>query len=243
MDRLRQWLESRNTNFDDGPYISIRPPPLRTSNTYDDDETFNNASLHLLSRYKALGLSSREAIVSLLVTPKQRVSYYDGLCVRLDRLAHLPSTTAKLVHSIDQTFGNELRYIVEQESNGKGMNPYHKPIAPRHVSSDHHHHHHHHTSSSNNSHGSSTNSQKNKMKKSRRFFPECNGSFDSNKSSTNNVSFFRKNNRVQNIDWRLAQAIERVETLRLDGDDEPTVLGSCSSTVGSYQPPQQQSFS
>lgn len=229
MDRLRQWLESRNANPDDGPYISIRPPPLRTSNTYDDDEAFNNASLHLLSRYKALGLTSSEAIVSILVTTKQRASYYDGLCVRLDRLSHLPSPTAKLVRSVDQTFGNELRCIVEHESNGKGMNPYHKPIAPRHVissSSDVH-------SCSNHSHcSSSTNSQKKKKKKSRRFFPECNGSFDSNKST--NV-FFRKN-RIQNIDWKLAQAIERVETLRLDGDDVPTVTGS-SSSMGSYAPP------
>lgn len=232
MDRLRQWLESRNTNSDDGPYISIRPPPLRTSNTYDDDEAFNTASLHLLSRYEALSLSSSEAIISILVTTKQRASYYDGLCVRLDRLSHLPLSVAKLVRSVDKAFGNELRCIVGQESNGKGMNPYHKPNAPRHVVSDHYN-----ASSCNDSHCSSTNSQRKKMKKSRRFFPECNGSFDSNKSSN---AFFRKN-KVQNIDWKLAQAIERVETLRLDGDDdEPTISGS-NSSMGSYMPPDQTS--
>jgi hypothetical protein len=105
MDRLRIWIESRHSGSEEGPYINIcRPPPLRTSNTYDDDDTFSNVSLNLLSRHEGLGLSAAETILATLISPKQRTSYYDGLCVRMDRFSHLPPSMASIVNSIDKKF-------------------------------------------------------------------------------------------------------------------------------------------
>jgi hypothetical protein len=218
MDRLRIWIESRHSGSEDGPYINVyRPPPLRTSNTYDDDDTFSNVSLNLLSRYESLGLSATEAIVSTLISPKQRASFYDGLFVRLDRLSHLAPTMASIVHSINKVFGDQLRLLVEQESHDKCSNPYQKPIAPR----------------------------QQQKKISRRFFPETGDSNCPKPTTAGGGTFFRNKKRIQNIDWTLAQAIQRVESLRLDGDEGgPSGSSSSSSSTvvtggaaGTYQPP------
>jgi hypothetical protein len=110
--------------------------------------------------------------------------------------------------------------MVEQENNGKGVNPYRKPGAPR----------------------------QQQKKISRRFFPETtdqqNGIAKSASATCSSGTFFRNKKRIQNIDWKLAQAIQRVESLRLDGDEGVRYSGSSSSAstvvataAGTYQPP------
>jgi hypothetical protein len=76
---------------------------------------------------------------------------------------------------------------------------------------------HHHPSTSTSSSSSSTRCTD---KKSRRcFFPDSKG--------RNTIGFFRKR-RVQNIDWKLLQSVQRVENLRLDDDDSNTARGGVS---------------
>jgi hypothetical protein len=155
---------------------------------------------------------------------------------------------ASIVQSIEKVFGTELRSMIEQEWNcGKGYNPpYQKPLAPRHIpivptSSE--------LSASSSSTRSKNSSSHQKRKKSRRFFPDSGGdnnsmmSKSSSSTTSNNVgtasSFFRNKARVQNIDWKLVQAIQQVESLRLDGDDNTPMGKSTPSKfgTGSYQPP------
>lgn len=326
MDRLRLWIESSkqhssNNEATDGPYITTVkttnavapgsnsffkqqrriqvPPPLRTSNTYDDDEAFTNVSLNLLSRQNGLGLSPIETVMATLISPKQRSSYYDGLTSRLDRLIQLSPSLISIVQSIESIFGTDLRSIVEKEccitnattivnnvaetstalsntstgNNGGGtaIIPLFQrlpPIAPRHVSSS--------VTTTSSSIGTvvsdlsiatSTSSisrcskasntscdtkiMKQQRKKRRRFFPDTNSTTScrshTNKCTANNniistssslsssSSFFRNKTRVQNIDWKLVQAIQQVETLRLDGptnsdDDVHTATSSSSNS-------------
>lgn len=66
--------------------------------------------------------------------------------------------------------------------------------------------------------------QQEKKQFSRMFFPD---------SSKGTVGFFRKR-RVQNIDWKLAEAVQCVENLRLDGD---TSGATPRQVGGSYEPP------
>lgn len=219
MDRIRQiWVESaRSSSFDSsGPQFQCgiaRPPPLRTSSTYDDDDAFNNVALNLLSRHETLGLSSTEAILATLINAKQRASFYDGFCARLDRSSHLSPNTASLVESLERSFGKELKGMVMEECKGQ---PYYttKPVCPRHTvvpCGD---------NSGNSSATTSTtttchNAAAKKKSNPRRFFP------DVDKTAAPSMGLFGSKRRVQNIDWKLAEAIQQVEHLRLDGLDSP----------------------
>lgn len=159
--------------------------------------------------------------------------------MRLDRNTH---NNQQLLQALDKTFGKDLQELVQAESkdgagssSGGGGPYYHpyssnNPVAPRHTTTTasrrHSQQEQHpnqgpdHTeismSSSSTSSGmsfgaASNGSGKNQpiKKKStpRRFFPdtECMG------------SFFRSKRRVQNIDWKLAEAVKQVEHLQLDG--------------------------
>jgi hypothetical protein len=220
MERLRLWIESSlsKEEHQNRVYANSRPPPLRTSSTYDDDEAFNNVALNLLSRYEALKLSVEEALSSTLVSPKQRASFLDGLCARRYRSSHhMSPNTASLVSGVERVFGKALKDMVENESHG-GNTVYHLH---------------------NNPHASGRSTKK---KKHRRFFPEIDASSSSSastRSSGGGGALFRKR-RIQNIDWRLTEAIERVESLRLDGDTPPPHQGQQGGGfvgTGSYEPP------
>jgi len=80
-------------------------------------------------------------------------------------------------------------------------------------------------------HSSSTQAQGTKKKSTpRRFFPD-----------TDMGSFFRSKRRVQNIDWKLAEAVKQVEHLQLDGmtTSPGAIQGNKNSGGGggSYEPP------
>lgn len=95
MDRLRRvWNETH------------RPPPLRTTSTYDDDEAFNNTAKQLFG----VSRSPKEAIFAVLVTPQQRSSFLEGLCHRKER------TPNSLILSIDERFGSILKDIISSET-------------------------------------------------------------------------------------------------------------------------------
>lgn len=231
MERLKSWTYSNPPTDGEecrgsgvGVFNVYRPPPLRTVGTYDDDEFFNNVALNMLSRYGALNLSVEEAICSTLISPRNRASFYESLCARSTRSCHLSPSQRSLIQDTRRVFGKALKRIVEAESpshhthnyqqqqhqqhcdiflkNGMDISDtHHPPVTPRH-----------HNYSGGGWCPKSTTSEK--KKKGRKFFPDS----DSSKSG----GFFRSR-KVQNIDWRLAEAIQQVQTLRLDGDSDPAL--------------------
>lgn len=198
-------------------YLS-RPPPLRTSCTYDDDEAFNNVAINLLSRHDTLGLTAQEAILATLFDPSQRASFYEGLCVRLDRCIHLSPNTTSLVQCLYEKLGNELKEMVSSES--KGGVPYYtkKMGTPR---------------------GANNNSFGRNMKQlvQRRFFPDTTGSHaEKHQSPSSSGAIFHNKRRVQNIDWKMAEAIQQVNHLRLDGTSPPSTQ-QYNHKATNYEPP------
>lgn len=126
MDRLRVWSKSAslseedlegNQDVVDEDLSVFRPPPVRTSSTYDDEEAFSRVALNLLSRYQALGISASETIKTVLVKPGDKASFLEGLSVRKSQMSHLSPSTATLVESVDQNFYKELIRMVEEENN------------------------------------------------------------------------------------------------------------------------------
>lgn len=96
----------------------FRPPPLRTTNTYDDDEPFNSVALNLLSRQRALGCyhpSSADIIRSVLLKPQDRTSFLEALQNRKCRMATMSPTLSSLIDDVDRTFGKDLKAIVDSE--------------------------------------------------------------------------------------------------------------------------------
>lgn len=202
-------MESKSSSFGDenvnsGPPIMasqhFRPPPLRTSNTYDDDDAFYNVGRNLLSRHFALELSVSEAIRCTLIKPQERVSFYEGLQYRKLRMAHTPHrspTTMTLIEDIDRTFGAELKKMIDAEN----VCLKRQELCPA---------------------WSGSMVQEPKKQKHSRFFPDSS-------SDPGSSSFFRSRARVQNLDWKLVEAISQVQSLRLDG--------SPAQPSGHYQPP------
>lgn len=227
MDRLRVWMETRHQAGagDSSIYATSsmagcnRPPPLRTTNTYDDDDVFNKLALNLLSRYGALGLSVRETLHSTLITPQDRASFMEALLNRKGRMPSMSPQTASLIHDVDRLFGNELKSLVDAEHVTLKRQNYHGS-----------------TSSSSRDSVRSTNRDScneslsasggvggvaNKKCKSRRFFPE----------SGEPTSVFFRSRRVQNVDWKLVEMTQQVESLQLDGTARPP------ATHATYEPP------
>jgi hypothetical protein len=222
MDRIRQiWIESARSSSFEGPHhqhhCNSRPPPLRTSSTYDDDDTFNNVALNLMSRYESLGLTAMEAILATLIGAKQRASFYDGLCIRLDRSSHMSPNTASLLESLERVFGHHLKEMVMAECKGQPCYST-KPATPRH------------TAGIVGGGGAPATCRNAKKTTPRRFFP------DGDKISAPSMGFFGSKRRVQNIDWKLAEAIQQVEHLRLDGVASPPNSTPPTTSTG-YEPP------
>lgn len=222
MERLKTWAHPSSSEGTVVGTTDYRPPPLRTVGTYDDDEFFNNVALNMLSRYEALSLSASEAICSTLVSPKTRASFLEGLHTRLARASSMSPSARSLIQNTTKVFGQELRRIVESESPcssyGKQSPCFDRnlpPATPRHVLRG--------PNSVTCSLPSTTGADK-KKKKVRRFFPDCD-------SKSVGGGFFRTR-KVQNIDWKLAEAIQQVHTLSLDGDNTREQRKAC------YQPPQ-----
>jgi hypothetical protein len=198
-----------------GDECLFRPPPLRTSDTYDDEDAFKNVSLNLLSRYEALELSASETIKSTLISPQERISFHEALCIRRCRSLHVSPSNASLVERVDKTFGSDLLKIIRDESGGEESRSWGKrqfgcpPTTPRAIQNS--------TSSG----SESRHDVFEKKTRRRRFFPD---------SDSKGGGFFRSR-RVKNIDWNIAEAVSQVQSLRLDGSQDTP---KCDST---YQPP------
>ena len=226
MNRFMLCSEPKSSSSDGGTFSEEtdessvemwgRPAPLRTVGTYDDDAFFSNVALDMISRYDGLALSLSEAICSVLVSPRSRASFLDGLYCRLSRPAHMSPTTHTLAQKTNEIFGQELRRLVEM---GNAENPPHyhpkhsecnrgfPPKTPRHVVGP--------TSSGSNSQ---------KKKKRRSFFPDCD-------------SVLFRSRKVKNIDWKLAEAIEQVQSLRLDGEGSHQNPNNDRNDCVGYSPP------
>jgi hypothetical protein len=212
MDRFKLWIESQSSSHEDDPatvpasfsYV-VRPPTLRTTSTYDDDEAFSKISLKLLATVELNGLSAKETIMQTLIQPRDRSSFLEGMHIRLSRSSQFSPSTASLVQSMFDQFGDELKRIVEEESGERNCHPFYSPhvseekrpppTTPRHVRS--------HSSFQ----GAESNAQKTAAHPSsrRRFF-----------SDSESGGFFCSR-KVRNLDWKLAEAIQQVQSLRLDG--------------------------
>jgi hypothetical protein len=192
MDRLRRvWNDTH------------RPPPLRTTSTYDDDEAFQSTAKQILARVKSTQSSPRDAIYHVLVSANQRACFWEGLNQRKDRdqTNHLPSGLAMLVQALeDASVGKLLKDICSRESSNPKT-----PRCDNNTSSSSSHH----TNNSAEGHQQPYSAQHQQPKKcsTRRFFP-----------ADFVVMDFRKNTRrVQNIDWKLCEANSAVDSFRLDG--------------------------
>ena len=207
-------LSSNGTDDSSPESMCGRPAPLRTVGTYDDDAFFSNVALNMISRYDALSISLSEAICSVLVSPRSRASFLDGLYCRLSRPAQVSPTTHSLAQKTNEIFGQELRRLVEHGSSENPPHYYPKhsecnrgfpPKTPRHVVGP-----------------TSSGSSSQKKKKRRSFFPDCD-------------SVLFRSRKVKNIDWKLAEAIEQVQSLRLDNEGQPN---SDRNDGAGYRPPQ-----
>jgi hypothetical protein len=195
-----------------------RPPPLRTSNTYDDDDdAFNKIALNLLSRYETLDRSASDALHSTLLSPQDRVSFLEALLHRKNRLASLSPTTASLIQEIDRALGYELRTIVEAEhvtfhrqNHQCSTSSWSRDSSGEEGGSD----------TINTIHHGGAN---NKKRKARRFFPDTGDA----------ASVFFRSRRVQNIDWKLVEMAQQVQSLQLDGNPAT----ASSMTHCKYEPP------
>ena len=142
---------------------SIRPPPLRTTGTYDDDEFFNSVALNLLARYEALNLSISEAICCTLVSVGSRLSFWEALCCRMARSEHdMSPSMQSLVHQTHQLFSVELKQMLQNELETTAASKKSPPTAPRHITRP-------------------LSFDKKAKKKGRRFFPDCDAFFRSKK--------------------------------------------------------------
>jgi hypothetical protein len=219
MDRLRVWIESDRHGMTKGDGRDacdglIRPPPLRTSDTYDDEDAFKNVALNLLSRYEALELSASETIRATITSPQERLSFHEALCIRRSRALHVSPSNASLVERVDKIFGSDLLKLIREDNGGEEIRSWGKrqfgcaPTTPRAIQN-------------------STSSPEcryeifEKKTRRRRFFPD---------SDTKSGGFFRSR-RVKHIDWSLADAVSQVQSLRLDGSQD-TPKGDST-----YQPP------
>jgi hypothetical protein len=227
MDRLRVWMETRHQSGAGDSSIHsassmsgyYRPPPLRTTNTYDDDDVFNKLALNLLSRYGALGLSAKDTLHATLLAPQDRASFLEALLNRKGRLPALSPQTASLIHDVDRLFGHELKAIVDSEHVTLKRQNYHGSTSSSsgdsmgNVNRD---------SCNNCSSATGGGGVANKKCKSRRFFPE----------SGEPTSVFFRSRRVQNIDWKLVEMTQQVQSLQLDGS-----TASTPATNVKYEPP------
>ena len=226
MSRVRNFVVNRKADDAENYEAKRRvfnfqpPPPLKISNSnYAREETFKKVSLNLLSRFEALELSAAETIQSTLINPEDRSAFYEALRFRLALLARQEAHTASLVRQIHRVFGEELRNMCHhhhvptnsQTLVGIGEQPgklhfqsssssFHQPppITPR---NDH-------ISSTRVYGGYHNNNMGPTPPRRRSFFPDAGG--EGNSADV-------RPPKIRNIDWQLANAVQQVVSLTLDG--------------------------
>ena len=250
MNQFKRWVENNNNNNGseaEGRYAtsSSRPSLIRTKCSFDgNDETFSIVALNMLSRYTYFGLTPADAIRDTLVTPRERSCFLEALSVRKmysnQQHHHLSPSTVSLIQTVDDNFGRDLVRMVEMEggpsvmtytSYGANSNGYDPSTTNSHCPQKQgmsQRHHGERRSCRNKKSGSSGSSGK---RVRAFFFPDSGGRFGSAKG---------KSTTVRNIDWKLAEAIEQVSSLRLDGmSTSPTATeaSTISSSSLAYEPP------
>lgn len=249
-----RWVENSTGSGaeSEGRNGSVRPSLIRTKCSFDgNDETFSLVALKMLSRYTYFGLSPADAICDTLVTPRERSCFLEALSVRKmysnQHHHHLSPSTVSLIKTVDDSFGRDLVRIVEMEG-GPSVMTYTCYATDN--STD---------LSTSNSHSSQRRGI-GQRQLSRRFSEDgrsCRtrhggSSSSSGKGTTMRAFFFPdsatrfapptkgKTTTVRNIDWKLAQAIEQVSSLTLDGmNTSPTATEASTSSSSSlaYEPP------
>jgi len=192
-------------------------------------------------------LSARFA--HLPATTKSLVADVDkAFGVQLRKIVDAETASVKRQQQHQQPGGNAIMMM----GSSSGSRNHHHNNHQQHHSGAHqgssggqqHHHHHHH------SHHNNTSSHKQQSKKSRRFFPDHHshgdsstvGSTSSSSSVSSSSSFFLRSRKVQNIDFKLVEAISQVQSLRLDGAVTPTTTAqhhqqSQRPSPHEYEPP------
>lgn len=245
MNQLKRWVENKSAGAG-----SSRPNlNLRTSNSYDCEERFSIVALNMLSRYEYFGMKPEDAIRETLVTPKDRSCFLEALNVRKmyshQHEHHLSPSTVNLVKTVECNFGKDLTRMVEKESSpcgnmgntshiamgAAGYESNNTPITreqqnavfqaqpclmiQRKCSQTHQ------------GRGKRISTSKGQVPRAF-FFPDTTSLFSVTSSKVT----------ARNIDWKLAEAIEQVSSLRLDGMPmSPTTTCSTVSSGMSYEPP------
>jgi hypothetical protein len=205
ISRVREFVDKKVDGSKDRSTNIQAPPPLKISNSnYANDDTFKKVSLTLLSRFEALETSAAETISATLVSQEERASFYEALRFRLALLPRQEMHTGLLAQQIEHVFGEELRnqchhHHVLSNSLKLGEQPGllrqpPPPITPRNDQI-----------SSYRVHGRCH--QMEPPARRRSFFPDagCDG-----KSAMMPT-------KIRNIDWQLANAVQQVVSLSLEG--------------------------
>eukprot|EP00523_Entomoneis_sp_CCMP467_P001149 CAMPEP_0168748920 /NCGR_PEP_ID=MMETSP0724-20121128/16431_1 /TAXON_ID=265536 /ORGANISM="Amphiprora sp., Strain CCMP467" /LENGTH=275 /DNA_ID=CAMNT_0008796777 /DNA_START=48 /DNA_END=875 /DNA_ORIENTATION=- len=252
MNQLKRWVSEHNG---DGARASSRPNlNLRTSNSYDCDERFSIVALNMLSRLEYFGMKPEDAIRETLVTSRDRSAFYEALSLRKmfghQPEHHLSPSTLNLVQTLDCSFGRDLARMVERENPtpcGSTENDCNQANAMNTATTPHRGQWH--QQQQQNPMFQPHPCVKQQMKNVRGSHSRCKGS-SSSKGRAPRAFFFPDNGffgvtsskvTTRNIDWKLAEAIEQVSSLRLDGmATSPTATESMfgsSASCDIYEPP------
>ncbi|KAL7575950.1 hypothetical protein ACA910_000745 [Epithemia clementina (nom. ined.)] len=264
MNQFMRWVENSNgaeneSRLGSSSSSSSRPSLIRTKCSFDgNDETFSLVALNMLSRYTYFGLSPADAICDTLVTPRERSCFLEALSVRKmysnQQHHHLSPSTVSLIQTVDDNFGKDLVRIVEMEGGpsvmtfttyGTGIGAdlstatsqqqqqrqgmCHRQPTSRRCSEDRR---------------SSCRSKKGGTSSGKRvrafFFPEHHHSAAGGMFGATTKGGGKGTTTVRNIDWKLAEAIEQVNNLTLDGmhaSPTATEASTISSSSLAYEPP------
>lgn len=246
MNHIQRWAENTLSGYDtkvtSSSFSSSRPSLIRTTNSFDgNDETFSFVALNLLSRCEYFGLTPSDAIHATLVTPRERLSFLEALSVRKMQAHqahhHLSPSTVSLIETVDTRFGKDLVRIVETEDSMAHMKPACELSA--------------HTldSSIETKNGTAAMHGQQPQVGTFHIHPPQRRCADQRRENRTRAFFFPDSSAIwgsrtrgkmttRNIDWKLAEAIEQVTSLRLDGIDmsPPTTTKASTSSLG-YEPP------
>jgi len=191
------------------------------SKFYDDD-TFTKVSLNLLARYEAFDLTASEAIKATLIRTEEQVAFYQALCHRMAQ-NHVPMLP--MVQKIHEEFADELkRASSNQQLTVTTLHAPHLDVAtapiaaPRNIRNP---------------------ACLNRFLNPRSFMQKQRSNFFPEKDPNSSLSRM-KTTKVRNIDWQLANAVQQVVSLSLDGtanNATSTVETEMKDFITSYEPP------
>ena len=217
IDRRRDEPTNR-PNFGGGNFY---PPALNPEqNTkYHNDDAFTNVSLNLLARYEQLNLTATESIQATLASHEERSAFYEALCFQKSQISQMGAYSASsMLQKIDEAFGAELKSMCMPHHQAAGPTTHEHVPAPMTPRNDRNP-----ATANSFHHFLNPRGVRQQQAQPRCFFPD----------SGPRSSRYLMQKKVQNIDWQLAQAVQQVVSLSLDGPAAKTETPSFAR----YEPP------